>query len=129
MGVLFNGVADIKRTFGFDIAYMRTLSECNAVHYVIRFIIHQLQLDVFLIAPYHFTSTIIINVMRTKYGFVISWSKRVELLQVTGELGVDVFEVYFSININHRKGLFGQNMFRYEFFKSSGKLGYLFNFH
>ena len=67
MGILFNGVADIKRTLGFDETYMRTLSEGDAVHYIIRFVVYQFQLDMLLITTYYFAGTIIIYIMCTKY--------------------------------------------------------------
>ena len=41
MGILFNGIADVEGTFGLDEAYVGTLPESDAVHYIVRFIIHQ----------------------------------------------------------------------------------------
>lgn len=40
-GILFNGIADVEGTFGLDEAYVGTLPESDAVHYIVRFIIHQ----------------------------------------------------------------------------------------
>ena len=39
--ILFNGIADVEGTFGLDEAYVGTLPESDAVHYIVRFIIHQ----------------------------------------------------------------------------------------
>ena len=63
MRVFFNGVTDVERTFCFDIAHVRTLSERDTVHYIIRFIINQFELDMFLVASHYFTRSIIIDVI------------------------------------------------------------------
>ena len=69
MCVLLNGVADIERLFRLDVACLRTLSESNTVHYIVRFVIHQFQLDMFLVASYHFACTIIVHIQCGEYRF------------------------------------------------------------
>ena len=92
MGVLLNGIDDIEGAFGLDVACLRTLSECNAVHDVVRLVVHQFQLDVFLFTSYHLTCTVIIYIVCTEYRLGVVWSKRIELLQVVVELVRNVFE-------------------------------------
>ncbi len=106
MGILFNGVADIKRTLGFDETYMRTLSEGDAVHYIIRFVVYQFQLDMLLITPHYFTGTVIIDIMRTEYRFRIIRTIRIEFLQVIKEFRRNIPEIYLCIDIYDRTCLF-----------------------
>ena len=40
------------------------LSESDAVHHVIRFVVHQFQFDVFLIASHHLACSIVVNIQR-----------------------------------------------------------------
>ena len=61
---------------------MRTLSECDAVHDVIRLVVNQFQLDMFLIASHYFAGSVVIDVMRTEDRFDIVRTERVEFLQV-----------------------------------------------
>ena len=87
MRVFFNGVTDVERTFRFDIAHVRTLSERNTVHYIIRFIIDQFEFDMFLIASHHFTCSVIINMMSAENRFRVIRTERIKLFQVAEELG------------------------------------------
>ena len=111
MSILFDGVADVKRTFGFDITYVWTLSESNTVHYIVRFVVYQFELDVFLIATYHFTCTIVVDVMCAEYGFLIIGTEWVELLQIIKEFRSDVPKVYLCIDIYDSAGLFRKDVF------------------
>ena len=60
--VFFDGIADVERLFGFDVSCLRTLSECDAVHYVVRLVVYQFQLDVFLVSAYYFAGAVVVNV-------------------------------------------------------------------
>ena len=110
MRVFFNGVTDVERTFRFDIAHVRTLSERNTVHYIIRFIINQFELDMFLVASHHFACSIIIDVMSAENGFRVVGTERIKLFQVVEEFGRNIPEVDFSINFDDGTGLFRQDM-------------------
>ena len=77
----------VERTFRFDIAHVRTLSERNTVHYIIRFIIDQFEFDMFLIASHHFTCSVIINMMSAENRFRVIRTERIKLFQVAEELG------------------------------------------
>ena len=72
---------------------MRTLSECDAVHDVIRLVVNQFQLDMFLIASHYFAGSVVIDVMRTEDRFDIVRTERIEFLQVIEEFRCDVSEV------------------------------------
>ena len=89
---------------------MRTLSECDAVHDVIRLVVNQFQLDMFLIASHYFAGSVVIDVMRTEDRFDIVRTERVEFLQVIEELRCDVSEVVLRIDIDDGAGLFRQNI-------------------
>lgn len=89
---------------------MRTLSECDAVHDVIRLVVNQFQLDMFLIASHYFAGSVVIDVMRTEDRFDIVRTERVEFLQVIEEFRCDVSEVDLRIYIDDGAGLFRQNM-------------------
>ena len=79
---------------------MRTLSECDAVHDVIRLVVNQFQLDMFLIASHYFAGSVVIDVMRTEDRFDIVRTERVEFLQVIEEFRCDVSEVDLRIYID-----------------------------
>ena len=89
---------------------MRTLSECDAVHDVIRLVVNQFQLDMFLVASHYFAGSVVIDVMRTEDRFDIVRTERIEFLQVIEELRCDVSEVDLRIYIDDGAGLFRQNM-------------------
>lgn len=89
---------------------MRTLSECDAVHDVIRLVVNQFQLDMFLIASHYFAGSVVIDVMRTEDRFDIVRTERIEFLQVIEEFRCDVSEVDLRIYIDDGAGLFRQNM-------------------
>ena len=63
VGVFFDGIADIKGTFRFNVARLRTLSEGDAVHYLTRFIIDEFQFDMFLSASHNLARSVIIYAM------------------------------------------------------------------
>ena len=71
---------------------MRTLSECDAVHDVIRLVVNQFQLDMFLVASHYFAGSVVIDVMRTEDRFDIVRTERIEFLQVIEEFRCDVSE-------------------------------------
>ena len=58
VGVFFNGIANVERTLGLDVADVGALPEGNAVHDVVRFVIHQFQFDVLLVASHHFSGSV-----------------------------------------------------------------------
>ena len=89
---------------------MRTLSECDAVHDIIRLVVNEFQLDMFLIASYYFAGSVVIDVMRTEDRFDIVRTERIEFLQVIEEFRCDVSEVDLRIYIDDGAGLFRQNM-------------------
>lgn len=89
---------------------MRTLSECDAVHDVIRLVVNQFQLDMFLVASHYFAGSVVIDVMRTEDRFDIVRTERIEFLQVIEEFRCDVSEVDLRIYIDDGAGLFRQNM-------------------
>ena len=129
MRIFFDGITNIERPFGLDVPYLRTLSECNAVHYIIGFVVYQFQLNMFLIASYHFTCTIVIYIVRTKHRLMIVRSERVKLFQVGIKAWSDLFEVNFSVDVYHGTGLFRQNMFGYELFEAACEFFYILYFH
>lgn len=110
MGILFNGIADVEGTFGLDEAYVGTLPESDAVHYIVRFIVHQFQLDMFLVAAYDFAGTIIIDIVRTENGFGIVRSEWIEFLQVAEEFRSDVSEINLGIDVDDGACLFRQDI-------------------
>ena len=79
---------------------MRTLSECDAVHDVIRLVVNQFQLDMFLVASHYFAGSVVIDVMRTEDRFDIVRTERIEFLQVIEEFRCDVSEVDLRIYID-----------------------------
>lgn len=89
---------------------MRTLSECDTVHDVIRLVVNQFQLDMFLIASHYFAGSVVIDVMRTEDRFDIVRTERIEFLQIIEEFRCDVSEVDLRIYIDDGAGLFRQNM-------------------
>ena len=56
---------------------MRTLSECDTVHNVIRFVVNQFQFDMFLIASNHLAGTVIIDMMCAEDRFDVVRNKPV----------------------------------------------------
>ena len=110
MGILFDGVADVERTFGLDITHVRALPECDTVHHIVRFIVNQFQFDMFLVASHHFTRPIIIDMMCTENGLYVVGPEGIELFQVIEEFGRNIPEVNLGININDGTGLFRQDM-------------------
>ena len=106
MGVLFNGVADVEGTLGLDVANVGTLSECDAVHDIVRFVVYQFQLDVFLVAPYYFAGSVVVHVVGAEYRFGIVGTEGVELFQVATEFRGYVPEVDFRIDVDYGAGLF-----------------------
>ena len=129
VGVFLNGVTDVERTLGLDVAHVRTLPESNAVHYIVRFVVHQFQLDMLLVASYDFTGSVVVHVVSTEYGLGIVGTEGVELLQIIAEFGSDIPEVDFGIDVDYGAGLFRQNMPGYEFFETFGESGYILHFH
>ena len=87
MRVCFDGVADVERAFRLDITYVRTLPESNAVHYIVRFIIHQFQFDVLLITSHHLACSVVVDMVRTENRFHIVRTERIESFQIIEELG------------------------------------------
>ena len=87
MGILFNGIADVEGTFGLDEAYVGTLPESDAVHYIVRFIIHQFQFDVLLITSHHLACSVVVDMVRTENRFHIVRTERIESFQIIEELG------------------------------------------
>ena len=86
---------------------MRTLSEGDAVHYIIRFVVYQFQLDMLLITPHYFTGTVIIHMMRTEYRFLdYPDHNGLNCLQVIKEFRRNIPEIYLCIDIDDRAGLF-----------------------
>ena len=100
MGVFFNGIANVERTLGLDVADVGALPEGNAVHDVVRFVIHQFQFDVLLVASHYFAGSVVIDVMRTEDRFDIVRTERIEFLQVIEEFRCDVSEVDLRIYID-----------------------------
>ena len=94
VGVLFYCVDDIKTLFGLDIPCLGTLTERYAVHHIVAFAVHQLQLNVFLVTPHHLTGTIVIHMLGTKYRFGVLGTIRRKFLQVRKELPVDITKVH-----------------------------------
>ena len=60
----------------------------------------------FLIASHYFTRSIIIDVMSAENGFRVVGAERIKFLQVVEELGRNIPEVDFSINLDDGTGLF-----------------------
>ena len=71
MRVFLDGVANVESPFGFDVSRLRTLSEGNAVHHIVAFIVHQFQFDVFLSASHHLACAVVVDffVQNTGFGF------------------------------------------------------------
>ena len=86
------------------------MPECDTVHYIVRFIVNQFQLDMLLVAPHHFARSIIVDVMRTEDRFQIIRAERIELLQVIEELGRNIPEIDLGINVNNGTRLLRQDM-------------------
>ena len=111
MRILFDGVADVEGTFGLDVAYMRTLSEGDAVHYIVGLVVNQFQFDMFLVTAHHFACSVVVYMMGAEYGFLVVRAEGVELLQIVVELRSDVPEVDLRIDLYYGTGLFGEDMF------------------
>ena len=129
MSVFLDGVTDVERTLGLDVTGLRTLSESDAVHDIVGFIVYQFQLDVFLFTSYHLAGTIIVYMVRTEYRFVVVRPKRIESLQVRMEFWSDITEIYFSIDVDDRTSLFRQDVVGYIFLESAGEFFHIFRFH
>ena len=110
MGILFDGIADVERAFALDEAYVGALPESDAVHNIVRFVVHQLQFDVLLVASYDLAGAIIIDVVRAEDGLGIVRSEGVELLQVVEEFWSNVFEVNLGIDVDDGTCLFRQDV-------------------
>ena len=118
--VLLDGVADVESA---------TLPEGDAVHDVVRLVVHQLQFNVLLIASYDFARAIVIHMTGTENGFFVFRTEGVELLQITEELRGDVLKVNLRVNVDNRTRLFGQNVLRHELFETPGESGHVFHLH
>ena len=129
MRVFFNGVTNVEGALCLDIAHVRTLSECDTVHYIVRLVVNQFQFDMFLVASHHFACTVVIYMMRTENRLHIVRAERIELLQVTEEPGRNIPEINFSIDVDYRTGLFGQDMLRNEVLEPLGESLHILYFH
>ena len=129
MGVFFNGIANVERTLGLDVADVGALPEGNAVHDVVRFVIHQFQFDVLLVASHHFAGSVVVDIMGAEHRFGIVGAKRVELLQVVTEFRGDVPEINLGIDVDYGAGLLRQDVPGHELFKTLGESGNIFHFH
>lgn len=65
--VLLHTIHNVKRLFRLDVTRLRTLSEGNAIHHIVRLAIHQLQLDVFLLATDHLAGAIVKHILCTEH--------------------------------------------------------------
>ena len=85
MRVFLDGVANVESPFGFDVSRLRTLSEGNAVHHIVAFIVHQFQFDVFLSASHHLACAVVVDFFRTEHRLRVrrsEWCKPAQLLVV-----------------------------------------------
>ena len=119
MCIFFDGVTDVERLLGFDVTGLRALPESNTVHYIVRFIVHQFQFDMFLISSYYLACTIIVYIEGSEYRFMVVRPERIELLQVEEEFRCNIPEVEMSINLNGSTGLFRKNILSDIFFESA----------
>ena len=53
----------------------------------------------FLIPSHHFARAVIVNMMRTEYGFVVVRPERIELLQVCMEFGRNILEIDEGVDV------------------------------
>ena len=100
VGILLNRIANIESTFGFNIARLRTLSEGNAIHYIVALVVHQFEFDVFLSAANHLACAIIVNTLGAKDGLGIARPEGRKLAQLLVKAEGDILKVEHGINIS-----------------------------
>ena len=122
-------ITDVERLFGLYVTHLRTLAEGNAVHYIVRLVVYQFQLDVFLVSAHHFARAIIVYVLGNEDGLMVVRPERIELFQVEEELGRDITEVQLGVDVDGSACLFWQNVAGDILFEASREVRHVFNLH
>ena len=107
MGVFLDVIDDVEGTLRLDVAGLRALSEGDAVHDVAALRVHELQLDVLLVAPHDLAGAVVIDLPCAEEGLRVVGSVGGEALDVGSHAAVDVAEVDVGIDVEYGVDLLG----------------------
>ena len=88
-------------------------------------VVLKLQLDVLKVLAYKFARAEIEHIARAEHRLLVARSERIELLQISHELGSYVGKFNLSINVEMRRQLIGLNVFSHILFKSAAEFLYI----
>ena len=100
MCVFLDGVGDVERLLGLDVACLTALAEGYAVHDITTLVIDQFEFDVLLTTTDNLAGAVVIDLMGAEYGTGVGGAEGVETLEVGEEATGDVAETDGGLDIN-----------------------------
>ena len=129
MGILLHRITDVKRLLSLDETGLRALAESDAADDIVALVINKLQLDVLLMMSHHLAGAEIIDTFRAEEWARIVGAKGCKLAKIVVETNVKILELQFSIDVQFRLYLRGQDVRLHILLKTALELRHVLHLH